>query len=112
MEDGRDSRPSNVQLSVESARERVRELAKDSANLVWTNHICERMAERGIDSGAVLRILRQGDIDSLPEAQSKPGEWKVKLTRMMPTGRVAAVVTVIVRDRRLILVTTEWEDRR
>jgi len=101
-----------LQLSAASARDRVRELAKDSGNIVWTTHIRERMEERGIDSDAVLRILRQGDVDTLPEPQSKKGQWKVKLTRKMATGRVAAVVTVIVKDRRLILLTTEWEDRK
>ena len=94
------------------ARRRVRELARNTSNLVWTDHIKERMEERGIDSEAVLRVLRDGDVEEEPTETNTPGDWKVKMVRKMGNGRVAGVVTVLVQNNRLVLKTAEWEDRR
>jgi hypothetical protein len=99
-------------LSAAKAQQRVRELAANSGNLVWTEHIGQRMAQRGIDSDAVLRILRTGDVEDEPQQTEKAGDWKFKVVRKMNSGRVAGVVTVIAQNSRLVLVTTEWEDRR
>lgn len=94
------------------AQARVRALSMDTSNLRWSSHIRERMIERGIDSEDVLRILRNGDVESPPVEGQYSGEWRVKLTRKLSNGRVAGVVTVIINDRTLRLVTTEWEDYR
>lgn len=102
-------------LTRKVARDRVRALSAEStrtAKLIWTGHIQKRTKQRGIDSDAVLKILRQGDIDEEPCEGEKPGDWKVKLTFKMPTGRIAGVVAVITRDDRLALVTAEWEDHQ
>jgi predicted kinase len=102
-------------LTATVARQRVRELAAettDTVKLVWTEHIQEQMEKRGIDSDAVLRILRNGDIEGDPLEGNKPGDWKIKLTLKMATGRVAGVVAAITRDGCLVLITTEWEDHR
>lgn len=102
-------------LTRAKARERVRELSAESTHtdrLIWTEHIQHRMEKRDIDSDAVLRILRQGDIDEDPCEGEKPGDWKVKLTLKMQTGRVAGVVAAITRDDRLVLITAEWEDQQ
>lgn len=99
-------------LTARAAQRRVRELAQNTSNLVWTDHIEERMVARGIDTDAVLRILRDGDVEEEPCAGDKPGDWKFKVVRKMGTGRVAGVVTVLVENSRLILITAEWEDRR
>ena len=99
-------------LSAAKGQQRVRELAADSKNLVWTDHIQQRMAERGIDADGVLRILRSGDVEEETLEAEKAGDWKIKLVRLMKSGRVAGVVTVLVANSRLVLVTTEWEDRR
>lgn len=102
-------------LTAAAAQQRVRQLADESAHttaLVWTDHIKEQMESRDIDSDAVLRILRKGDIETEPEEGNKPGDWKIKVTHKMATGRVAAVVAAITRDGHLVLITTEWEDHR
>lgn len=93
------------------ARQRVGELARDTGNITWTDHIVQRMRERGFDTDAVLRILRTGDVEDDPEEED-PGDWKIKIVRKMANGRVAGVVTVVVRNSRLVLITVEWEDRR
>lgn len=68
------------------------------------------MDARGIDADAVLRVLRLGDVEQEPE-QTPQGDWKIKIVHKLG-GRHAAVVTVLVQDRRLVLLTTEWEDGR
>lgn len=97
-------------LTREVALRRVRELAQDSQKLRWSNHIRERMIQRGIDSDAVLRVLRTGYISEDPIEGRAQGEWKLKVVRKMTSGRVAGVVTILVRDDHLRLVTAEWED--
>jgi FAD synthase len=99
-------------LTAGVAQKRVRELALDTSNLVWTSHIEERMEARGIDTDAVLRILREGDVEEEPCAGEKQGDWKIKVVRKMGNGRTAGVVTVLVDCTRLILITAQWEDRR
>jgi hypothetical protein len=97
--------------SIAELRQRIRELVVVTGNLVWTDHIAERMEQRGFDSEGVLRILQEGDINEEPEP-AKRGDWKVKVVRRMVNGREAGVVTVINRNTRLILLTIEWEDLR
>ncbi len=102
-------------LTRAKAKERVIALSAESARtakIVWTEHIQERMSARGIDSDAVLRILRQGDIADDPCEGKDLGDWKIKLTLRLPTGRVAGVVCVITRDNHLVLTTAEWEDQQ
>lgn len=110
----RGSQPGVVKLvpRPERLRDRIRELAQDSKNIIWTHHIQQRMESRGLDADAVLRILRTGDPEGEPEEGMKAGDWKIKLTRKMRTGRIAGVVTAVIQDRRLILLTAEWEDQR
>jgi hypothetical protein len=109
---GRSIAVAQFRLTAAMARKRGRELAADTGNLIWTDHMQERMAQRGIDAGAVLRILRHGDVEEDPEEAKKPGDWKIKLTRIMASGRTAGIVTVLIENSRLVLVTAEWEDRR
>lgn len=104
-----------LRLTAKAALARVRALAAESAgtsSLVWTAHIQQQMAKRDIDSDAVLRILRDGNIESDPEEGNKPGDWKIKLTLKLATGRVAGVVAALTHRDQLVLITTEWEDHR
>jgi hypothetical protein len=98
-------------LAVQAQR-RVRELAQDTSNIVWTNHISERMEARGIDADAVLRILRDGDCEEPPVEAEVVGDWKLKMVRKLATGRFAGVALALTQDDRLVLITAEWEDRR
>jgi hypothetical protein len=99
-----------MQLSAEAAQREVRRLAVTSSNLVWTDHIYEQMAERGIDADDVLSVLRGGYVDVDPVQGKKPNDWKAEVSLKLKDRRVAVVVTVIEDDRRLILVTAFWRD--
>lgn len=112
MEPGGD-RVSKFRLTPSAAQSKVRQLSASSSNLIFTRHIEQRMSERGIDTDAVLRILRTGSVDDEPQPTEIEGDWKIKVTRIMPSGRTAGVVTVLVgKNQKLVLLTAEWEDHR
>jgi hypothetical protein len=91
-------------------RDLVHRLARDTANISWSVHALERMAERDIRDHVVIDVLRHGEIKGDVEAGKNPGEWKVKLTREAKGRREAGVVVLVVRNARLFVKTAEWED--
>jgi multidrug efflux pump subunit AcrB len=108
---GSDAKVVPLRLTVAKALEKVREIAADSNNVIWTTHMRERMEERGIDATDVLNILRKGSVEQPPTDGNQPGELKIKVTRRLTSGREAGVVIVLVSNRTKIkLATTEWED--
>jgi hypothetical protein len=90
---------------------RIRQLAADSGNVIFTDHAADRMVERGIDDKDVFRILETGlvDIHSIDPAK-EPGDWKCKVTQRMKGSREVGVITVVSSGDKLIIITTEWED--
>ena len=51
-------------------------------------------------------------IDGAIVAGKKSGEWKCKVIRKAErSARWIGVVTVVIRDERLFVLTVEWEDR-
>jgi hypothetical protein len=89
----------------------IRRLAADDS-ISFTDHAFEdRRVERGIDVGDAREILRLGEIDGPVERGSEPGEWKCTVVgKLRWTTREAGVVTVVIRDERLLIITVEWMD--
>jgi hypothetical protein len=57
-------------------------------------------------------MLRTGMIVGPIDPGKNAGEWKVKLVVWLDgTSRKMGVVVIVVRDKRLLIKTTEWEDR-
>lgn len=112
MGESEDRSVARFRLTAAVAQARARTLSEDSGNIRWSAHIRERMNERGIFDADVLRILRQGDVDEPPLPGEKSGEWKFKMVKRLSNGRTAGVVVVLISDRTLRLITTEWEDHR
>jgi hypothetical protein len=96
-------------LTAKLAEERIKTIAADSKNIDWSRHAIERMEERDIIDAEVLRILRRGSIKGEPE-RARLAEWKCKMVLRMTGGRDAGVVTIIMKNDRLFVVTVEWED--
>jgi hypothetical protein len=72
----------------------------------------ERMPERGFDTLDVEHVLRTGVIVGPIDPGAKAGEWKVKIVSWLDgTSRKMGVVVIVVRNSRLLIKTTEWEDR-
>jgi hypothetical protein len=93
------------------AEKRIREAANTPGGVVFGSHARERMLEREIDDVDVLRVLRSGCMDGVPEP-AEPGEWKCKVTKQIKGARNVGVVAIILRSKRLFVKTVEWEDLR
>lgn len=92
------------------AKQRIRELAADTANVRWGQHARERMVERGITDTDVLKVLRAGYVETDPVRSDIGDGWKVKVVKPHAAGREIGVVTLILDRGFLRLVTIEWED--
>lgn len=89
----------------------IRLLASASRNVAFSDHAYDRMDERGITTLDAVRALRIGVIEGQIRAGKRPGEWICKVVDRQPRSRALGVVTVLIRDQRLRVVTVEWEDR-
>lgn len=110
-----DPAPQNVAAMrprASSLEKRIREIALDSAKVGLGVHARERMVERDITDRMVFEVLRTGTIKGGIDPGSNPGEWKCKMVKAMKGRRDVGVVTIIVRNERLLVKTAEWEDLR
>lgn len=102
-----------VQMLPPAAQVIIRRLAADSGNIAWTDHANARMKEREFTTRDVLTALRNGDVEDVPEPGKKTNHWRCKVVHKdSGRGRFMGVVTVIVEEKRLVVVTTQWEDGR
>ena len=76
-----------ARLTPSMAERQIRALAADSGRIVWSRHAMERMTEREIFDVDVLRILRGGMLEGVPEATGTEGEWKCKMTMRLRGSR-------------------------
>ena len=87
----------------EAVLERVRQLAQNTFNIYWTNHMRERMAQRGIVDAQALRVLREGTPEG--ELELEGGDWKMTLSKQLWTtstcGRGAKPISASSRDGKL-----------
>ena len=49
-------------LTVDEALQIIRQRARDTANIFWTQHALERMTERGVSPTSALRVIQGGQI--------------------------------------------------
>ena len=72
----------------------------------------ERFTHKGFDFFDLYTVLEKGYIDGKIEAGMKQGEWKTKVVDVPKgTSRKMGVVTIVVREKRLLIKTVEWEDK-
>ncbi len=91
---------------------RIQQLARDSKNVAFSDHAEERMDERGITDLDTLRVLRSGDLSGPICPGIREGEWKCKVVAPIKGRREVGVVTIVIRNKRLLIKTVEWEDMR
>jgi predicted amino acid-binding ACT domain protein len=88
----------------------IKRLTKED-RISYLAHAIERMQQRGFDIFDVKQVLAHGYIDGSIRAGARDGEWTVKLVdELEGTSRKMGVVTIVVREDRLLIKTTEWED--
>lgn len=89
----------------------IRQSARDSNNVAFSDHALDRMEERDITILDALRVLRMGDIVGEIEMGRGAGEWKCKVVAKRKGSRDIGVATVVHRSGRLFVKTVEWEDQ-
>lgn len=93
-------------------QERIKFIAEHSERVKLTMHAQERMVERDISSTMVFRVLKQGVIEGDIKPGKKPGDWKAKVVAKIRGHREAGVVTAVLKEDELVVITVEWEDWR
>ena len=88
----------------EDAQGRVRELARNTGNIFWSEHAQERMSERDIILREALGTIRGGRIDGriVPDGE---GRWKMTLRRRFAGRIIRVVVAVADHDDNLDVIT-------
>ena len=97
------SKPATFVLSKAKALGLVRELAKDSGNVVFTDHALKRMRLRHVTPRAVLECLLRGVIVEGPALGIK-GTWELAMERMGAGQRLHVAVAIDLPNR-LIVIT-------
>ena len=83
--------------------DRVRQLARNSFNIKWTQHALHRLNEREISSRQVISTVRRGRPAAEP-GQDDYGEWTITLTKRCAGRDVRVVVSATEHDS-LFIVT-------
>jgi len=96
-------------LNTKQAERLIESIAKNSDDVIFSHHALERMDERSISQQDVLRVLQSGMCGEAPH-RDKKGNWKCKMIRHHKGNRDIGVVTVILRQGNLFIITVEWED--
>jgi hypothetical protein len=84
------------------ALRRIRHLAGDSANVVFTNHAKQRMRQRDVTPLEVLEVLRKGAITEGPAPDVK-GCWRCTMERFAAGEDLAVAVAIC--DMTLVVIT-------
>ena len=87
----------------EDALAKVREIAKESGRIYWTDHAGERMEEREISSRQALRTIQEGQIDGKIVSDGRD-EWKLTLKKR-DAGQTVRVVVAMSGSGDLTVVT-------
>ncbi|MDD9984392.1 MAG: DUF4258 domain-containing protein [Gammaproteobacteria bacterium] len=90
--------------SHEDAQGRVRELARNTANIFWSEHAQQRMNERDIIMREALGTIRRGRVDGkiVPDGENR---WKMTLRRRFAGRTVKVVIAVSDHDDNLDVIT-------
>jgi Domain of unknown function (DUF4258) len=95
--------PVPLRMNDASALKLLREIAQDSAQVIFTHHARQRMRQRKVFSMQVLTCLQRG-IVSEPVALDAHGNWKLTVTHRV-AGKDLDVAVAIDVPRRAIVIT-------
>ena len=102
-----DNNVTKLDLTPTSALNIIRELAKESQKVFFTNHARERMSQRNIATSQIFRCLKTGVITEEPFRDPK-GNWKLTLESMC-AGDLITVAVVLDHNEQgnyILIITT------
>jgi len=83
----------------------IRTLAKNSRNVVLTDHLKQRMAERNVSNIEVLECLKLGSIRRAPEINHDKQSLECRMERQVLKRDLACIVALCDENPNLIIVT-------
>lgn len=93
----------SLRLAKDAALKLIRELARDSNDIVLLPHARKRCRQRGIIFRQILTCLRNGIITEGPFRNAR-GNWQVTMERLA-AGEEIAVGVVIEEESKLLVIT-------
>ncbi len=90
----------------------INEIAKDLFfDLIYTTHAKERMEERGITTGDVIHVLKNGFVHTDGEKASR-GRYKYKIVGRTPNSprSIALIVIATRKQKKIKIITVMWPD--
>ena len=89
----------------------IRRLVRTGAYSFSKHAFDDRMGLRDIDADDARKVLTIGDIQGDIVPGKNAGEWRCRVVGPLPwTSREAGVVTVVIREAKLLIVTVKWID--
>lgn len=105
----RETQVVKFRMTALAAQQRIRELAKETNRVLLSLHAKDQMAARDIYIQDVYRVLRTGNVDEDP-VKGEGSDWKCKITARIRGRRDVGVITAIMENSKLKVITVEWED--
>lgn len=99
--------PKPIALNDQNMLDVVRRIAKDSANIVWTQHSKQRMQERKITTSQVMKVLHRGFIKE-SVYQTPSGDWKCTMSHVIAADEISVALAVRWDASSLIVIITVY----
>jgi hypothetical protein len=97
-------------LSIPQLEKRIRSAAKDSANVVITDHAKGRMRQRKVNVMAVYEALRRGTIKRNPEPNDEKQSLECLMEHYTAGKNLGVIVAISDENPQLICVTVFYCD--
>lgn len=97
------AKPVPMPLNDANALKLLREIAKDSANVIFTDHVRKRMRQRHVTPVQAIECIQRGFV-SEPAALDMHGNWKLTVAHRV-AGRDLNVAVAIDMPNRAIVIT-------
>jgi hypothetical protein len=91
-------------LSPKQAERKINEIAR-FGYIIPTDHLSDRMEERGYKFRELERILSFGKVNKPPEYDDEYGQWKYKVQGRTSDGENATVVVAIAGHNEIVGIT-------
>ncbi len=83
----------------------IREVARDSGAVFFTQHVSVQMRKRKVSSSEVLECLRMGSLRRVPEPNPGKGSLECRMERYVAGRELAVIVALCEEDPDLVVVT-------
>lgn len=95
------------------ATERIRSIAGGEHSLSYKRHALDQMNERGLLTGDILYLLKNGFVYVDPEESTRKPYWKYQMQCRTPNSNNREVRVVVIPDwkrKGFKLITVMWAD--